>query len=87
MNEPNLRPMRAQAAPRVATPSRLSHWRDDARRFLLQPVLRLGALLGAWRRRGRDHAELQGLGARELRDIGLVRRDAMTAGERALGRL
>ena len=87
MNAPTIPPLRAQAAPRVATPSRLSRWRDHARRFLLQPVLLLGALLGAWRRRGRDHAELQGLGARELRDIGLVRRDAMTAGERALGRL
>lgn len=87
MSAPTIRPSRTQAVLRVAMPSRLMGWHDDARRLLLRPVPALVATLSAWRRRARDHAALQELGARELRDIGLVRHEEVTVGERAFGRL
>ena len=83
MNQPTTR----RAYPLARVLHSLSCWRDGAGRCVRQCWPHVVEVLAAWRQRGRDREALRHLGACELRDIGLARRDEATIGERAIGRL
>lgn len=87
MNRPTTRTASALADPSAGALFRVSPRCDGVHRGVLQLVRRFVDALASRRRRSRDLEALRTLGARELRDIGLARRDEATLGERALGRL